>query len=169
MICGRGADCCAAREREQETDCEAEDAADANSMNNNLGFLTITPPPPSDNGSSSLSLHSAGSNNNLQISPHGTPRTPSPAIKAGYERHEIEGIGGVMKKKRLRMVKVGACVPEWADERAAGDILGREVTGKVRSWCGWCWRVIPGANDYREMFPGDGTTNADIKGKGKEL
>ncbi|KAM7191883.1 hypothetical protein V8F20_009134 [Naviculisporaceae sp. PSN 640] len=185
VICGRGADCCAAREKEQETDCEAEDAADANNMNNNLGFLTLTPPPLSDNGSSSLSVHSAasgsstggggagsssaGSNNYLQVSPLGSPRAPSPAIKAGYERHEIEGIGGVMKKKRLRMVKVGACVPEWADERAAGDILGREVNGKARSWCGWCWRVIPGANDYREMFPGDGNGNADVKGKGKEL
>lgn len=74
-----------------------------------------------------------------------------------------------MKKKRLRMVKVGACVPEWADERAAGDILGREVNGKVRSWCGWCWRVIPGEDDYREMFPGDNKENGESKGKGKEL
>ncbi|KAK4219604.1 hypothetical protein QBC37DRAFT_409328 [Rhypophila decipiens] len=179
VICGRETSCCAAREREQETDCEAEDAADAN-INNTLGFLSLSPPSLSDNGSSNLSVHSASSgssaaggggsstasNNNLQVSPQGSPRVPSPAIKAGYERHEIEGIGGVMKKKRLRMVKVGACVPEWADERAAGDILGREVNGKVRSWCGWCWRVIPGASDYREMYNGDG--NGRDKGKGKE-
>lgn len=69
-------------------------------------------------------------------------------LKPGYDRHEIEGIGGVVKKKLVRMVKVGACVPEWPDERDRGDILGREMQAKVRSWCGWCWRVIPGKLDY---------------------
>lgn len=39
-------------------------------------------------------------------------RTPSPQLGPGYERHEIEGIGGVVKKKLVRMVRVGACVPE---------------------------------------------------------
>jgi len=76
-------------------------------------------------------------------------RTPSPALLGpGYERHEIEGIGGVVKKKLVRMVKVGACVPEFRDEKDNGEILGREVKGQVRSWCGWCWRVIPGKKDY---------------------
>lgn len=183
VICGRETGCCAGREREQETDCEAEDAAQADAdANNNIayisGFMTVTPSPPSYNGSSSLSDYSTSSGSssnggasssssyNLQVSPQGSPRTPSPVIKAGYERHEIEGIGGVMKKKRLRMVKVGACVPEWADERAAGQIMGREVNGKVRSWCGWCWRVIPGASDYRDMFNGGG--DEEKGGKGKE-
>lgn len=183
VICGRDPGCCAAKEREQETDCEAEDAAQAdadanNNTNHNSGFLTLTPSSPSHNGSSSLSLHStssgsstnggasSSSSHNLQVTPQGIPRTPSPVIKAGYERHEIEGIGGVMKKKRLRMVKVGACVPEWADERAAGEILGREVNGKARSWCGWCWRVIPGASDYRDMFNGG---SGSVGEKGKEV
>ena len=52
------------------------------------------------------------------------------------------------------MVKVGACVPEWEDEKNEGRILRREVQGAARSWCGWCWRVIPGKKDYektREM------------------
>lgn len=75
-------------------------------------------------------------------------RTPSPAIKPGYDRHEVEGIGGVMKNMRVRMVKVGACVPEWEDECARREILGREVQGKRRSWCGWCRRVIPSTKDY---------------------
>lgn len=75
-------------------------------------------------------------------------RTPSPQLGPGYERHEIEGIGGVVKKKLLRMVKIGACVPEWDDERQKGDLLGREVRGERRSWCGWCWRVIPGQKDH---------------------
>jgi hypothetical protein len=53
-----------------------------------------------------------------------------------------------MKKKLVRMVKVGACVPEWDDERVKGEIMGREVRGERRSWCGWCWRVIPSKKDY---------------------
>jgi hypothetical protein len=68
----------------------------------------------------------------------------------GYARHEIEGIGGVMKKKLVRMVKVGACVPEWGDEKEANKSLAREQEGKARSWCGWCWRVIPGVKDVVE-------------------
>jgi hypothetical protein len=60
----------------------------------------------------------------------------------------VEGIGGVMKKMRVRMVKVGACVPEWEDERAKGEILGREVQGRRRSWCGWCRRVVPSRRDF---------------------
>jgi len=53
-----------------------------------------------------------------------------------------------MKKKLLRMVKVGACVPEWEDERTSGKILGRERVGLRRSWCGWCRRVIPAQKDW---------------------
>ncbi len=65
----------------------------------------------------------------------------------GYTRHEIEGIGGVVKRKLVRMVWVGACVTEWEDEKEPGRYLIREVEGRTRSWCGWCWRVIPGAKD----------------------
>jgi hypothetical protein len=68
-----------------------------------------------------------------------------------------------MKKKLVRMVRVGACVPEWEDERAKGDILGREMQGLRRSWCGWCRRVIPSRKDY-EM-----DRQAEGKGKGKEM
>ncbi len=61
-------------------------------------------------------------------------RTPSPALGPGYVRHEIEGIGGVVKTKRLKMVKVGACVNEYEDEKASGEIMGREIKAKNRSW-----------------------------------
>lgn len=76
--------------------------------------------------------------------------TPSPqSFGPGYERHEIEGIGGVVKRKLVRMVRVGACVPEWEDEKGPGTgrALRREMDGEARSWCGWCWRVIPGKED----------------------
>lgn len=74
----------------------------------------------------------------------------SPRRDGGYMRHEIEGIGGVVKKKLVRMVKVGACVPEFGDEKDAGKFLVREQEGKARSWCGWCWRVVPGVKDVVE-------------------
>ncbi len=167
VICGRETACCAAREREQDMDGDAEDAREAEEYHHrsatatprsNSGSATssLTPPPPW----SPLPLlggpGSSASLNSLVGSPGADRRTPSPALKPGYERHEVEGIGGVMKKMRVRMVKVGACVPEWDDERARGEILGREVQGKRRSWCGWCRRVIPAGEDLER------------KGKGKE-
>ncbi|KAK3359120.1 hypothetical protein B0T25DRAFT_532006 [Lasiosphaeria hispida] len=132
--CGRETECCAAREREQQTDCDAEDAREADS------YLSATIAGSAGSPSSNTSNAAGGS-------PVLGRRTPSPQLGPGYERHEIEGIGGVMKKKKLRMVRIGACVPEWEDERVRGEIMGREVQGR-RSWCGWCWRVIPGKRDY---------------------
>ncbi|KAB5554545.1 hypothetical protein GE09DRAFT_131951 [Coniochaeta sp. 2T2.1] len=158
VICGRESRCLGAQVREQETDCDAEDArleADCSSS-----------PPSSVHGPPSTasvagSLHSSttttggggGSSSEFgsslgAYSPPPGHRTPSPAVGPGYARHEIEGIGGVVKTKLVRMVRVGACVPEWEDEKAKGEILGRETQGRIRSWCGWCWRVIPGKKDY---------------------
>lgn len=65
----------------------------------------------------------------------------------GYERHEIEGIGGRLKKKLVKMVKVGACAPEYREEKASGTYMLREIDGVARSWCGWCWRVIPASKE----------------------
>lgn len=145
VICGRGGECRAFREREQETDCDAADARDADSY---LG----TTPLSHTSSNSSLAPWSSGSSSlgggGSLASDSADRRTPSPQLGPGYERHEIEGIGGVVKKKLLRMVKIGACVPEWDDERQKGEILGREVQGRRRSWCGWCWRVIPDRKDY---------------------
>ncbi|KXX76924.1 hypothetical protein MMYC01_208099 [Madurella mycetomatis] len=185
VICGRETECCAAREREQETDGDAEDAREAENyqqqQQQTLGSVT-----PSSSASSTTGTYASSS-----LAPWGTAstattaatggasssnnstatldrRTPSPAIKPGYERHEIEGIGGVMKKKLVRMVKVGACVPEWDDERVKGEILGREVQGRRRSWCGWCWRVIPSGKDYEADKRREGNRADEGKGKGKQ-
>lgn len=67
--------------------------------------------------------------------------------KAGYLTQEIEGIGGVVKKKVKKRVKVGKTVFEYEDERTAVAYLSREIRGQNRSWCGWCDRVIPGLED----------------------
>ncbi|KAK4152912.1 hypothetical protein C8A00DRAFT_15835 [Chaetomidium leptoderma] len=181
VICGRETECCAAREREQDVDGDAEDAREAeeffyhqqSATTSPLSNATTTPSlapwttlsgPGSTASLSSLVSSSAaggggGGGDGASILDR---RTPSPALKPGYERHEIEGIGGVMKKMRVRMVKVGACVPEWEDERAKGEILGREVQGRRRGWCGWCRRVVPSREDY------DMDRQFRDKGKGKE-
>lgn len=110
-----------AHEVEQETDCDAEDAREFDS-----GPRSVSPSSSPGSGTASLS--------------HGQ-------MGPGYTRHEIEGIGGVVKRKLVRMVKVGAGVSEFGDEKEMGKFLVREVEGRTRSWCGWCWRVIPGRDD----------------------
>ena len=167
VICGRASECCASRDQEQETDCDAEDAREAEGiLLGTTPTLSSSPQPsmphPWTHPSPTNSFSSLGGlNASLNGHGHGhspssaTPgaavdahhRTPSPSLGPGYVRHEIEGIGGVVKTKRLKMVKVGACVPEWEDEKATGEIMGREIKGQTRSWCGWCWRVVPGKKD----------------------
>ncbi|KAF9880908.1 hypothetical protein CkaCkLH20_01950 [Colletotrichum karsti] len=125
VICGREQTCIGAKERENETDCDAEDAAVSGA---NLWTAT----------------------DDVHLDSVRYERTPSPQLGPGYERHEIEGIGGVVKTKLVRMVSVGACVPEWDDERSQHKILRREVEGIRRGWCGWCWRVVPGKDDLEK-------------------
>jgi hypothetical protein len=63
--------------------------------------------------------------------------------ETGYLAQEIEGIGGVLKLKHKKQVRVGECVKLYEDEREkAVQCLEREVTGKLRSWCSWCERVV---------------------------
>lgn len=67
---------------------------------------------------------------------------------SGYSTSEIVGIGGNLKTKLKQMVKVGAIVKEYEDERATcSGFLKREQEGLNRSWCSWCDRVIPGKKD----------------------
>lgn len=136
VICGREASCVGSNQREQETDCDAADAREQDENNNN-----------SSNNSNTGYL-SASPASSVSGSPPAERRTPSPQLRPGYARHEIEGISGVIKTKLVRIVRVGACVPEWEDEKNKGQILGREVSGQSRSLCGWCWRIIPGRKDW---------------------
>lgn len=67
-----------------------------------------------------------------------------------YLTQEIEGIGGVVKKKVKKRVKVGGVVKEYEDERDHDTYLAREQKGSNRSWCHWCDRVVPGKKDSNE-------------------
>lgn len=71
-----------------------------------------------------------------------------------YLMQEIEGIGGVVKKKVKKRVKVGAVVKEYEDERNHGDYLSREHGGQNRSWCSWCERIVPGHKDLQGVDDG---------------
>ena len=94
-----------------------------------------------------------GSDELTNSSRAGTPISDSmgsgtTANRPGYLQQEIEGIGGVVKKKVKKKVCVGATVAEFEDERKdPRKYLEREATGKERSWCGWCGRVCPSDRD----------------------
>ncbi|KAH0845496.1 hypothetical protein FOPE_12651 [Fonsecaea pedrosoi] len=94
--------------------------------------------------------HDASDPERNSLSRVGTPDSAYGSNKPGYFQQEIEGIGGVVKKKVKKRVKVGAGVWEWEDERESGKYLEREAEGTARSWCGWCGRVCPSEQDRNE-------------------
>ena len=127
--CGRGAQCLAAEEKEVEVECGSDGL----------------PPDLTPFGAT-------------VVSPLGTPKAVGEGEgevlwgsgaeeKAGYLRQEMEGIGGVVKKKFKMRVRVGRTVREYEEERERGRFLEREVKGERRSWCGWCGRVVQGEED----------------------
>ncbi|XWX01657.1 hypothetical protein V2A60_009685 [Cordyceps javanica] len=176
VICGREERCLAAREREQEIDCDAEDARSSrtpstssehphhhhhpitppggnNSHHHQASYFPAVASVPSSS-SASTDPNSIESLMEEEAAAAARERTPSPLLLLGpgYERHEIEGIGGVVKRKLVRMVRVGRCVPEWEEERASSRVLGREARGEARSWCGWCWRVVPARREDDDLL-----------------
>jgi hypothetical protein len=67
---------------------------------------------------------------------------------SSYHAQEIEGVGGGFKLKSKRHVRVGECVKIYEDEKDRSiQYLEREVSGKLRSWCSWCERVVLSEKD----------------------
>lgn len=64
-----------------------------------------------------------------------------------YFTQEIEGIGGIVKKKVKKRMPVGHVVKEYEDERETGEYLSRERSAQLRSWCAHCNKVIPSSRD----------------------
>lgn len=64
-----------------------------------------------------------------------------------YYAQEMEGIGGVVKRKVKHRVKVGAVVKEYDDEKESGKHLEREQSGALRAWCSWCSRIVLSKDD----------------------
>jgi hypothetical protein len=68
-----------------------------------------------------------------------------------YKVQEIEGFGGAVQRKVKQHVLVGDVVKLHKDEEERIlNILEREVSGKLRSWCSWCERVIPSKKDLED-------------------
>lgn len=88
----------------------------------------------------------SSSSASASASPRPIPSDPD-EFRSGYNVHEYEGAGGRVTNKTVVGIRVGRSVPEWHDEKASRRILGKEMDGVVRSWCGWCWRVIPGKEE----------------------
>lgn len=74
----------------------------------------------------------------------------------GFVAQEVEGVGGVVKMKVKKLVMVGAEVDGLEDDHVMDDDpyanRASERPAKCRkdderSWCSWCERVVPGAND----------------------
>ncbi|KAK5942908.1 hypothetical protein PMZ80_005474 [Knufia obscura] len=122
--CGRGRRCLATRDAMalMETECAAEEAS--------------TP-----------SAYEVSRSNTPINHDHDHEARPEP----GYFRQEIEGIGGHLKSKSKKLVKVGATVYEFRDERESGKYLAREASGELRAWCSWCDRVCPDKQDREEV------------------
>ncbi|PVI04966.1 hypothetical protein DM02DRAFT_555414 [Periconia macrospinosa] len=80
-----------------------------------------------------------------------TSSSPDRWTGTSYHAQEIEGIGNVIKMKVKKQVHVGQCVKIYEDEKDRSiQCLGREVAGKLRSWCSWCERVVLSDKDREE-------------------
>lgn len=132
--CGRGEDCLAAQEIELEVACEADAPTNGTfkPSHNHHGDDDHTA------GDYVVSRARGPSDGHIDsVIDHHSDDEP------GYLRQEIVGIGGVVKQKAKKRVTVGACVVEHEDEREHGQYLLPEERGECRSWCAWCWRVVP--------------------------
>ncbi|KAK2827849.1 hypothetical protein FQN49_007279 [Arthroderma sp. PD_2] len=118
--CGLEQRCLAAEYIEVEVDCEAGDWMSELSH--------------SDNSNDSAIDHLRHSHS------HSDGRDDE---EPGYLRQEIEGIGGVVKQKVKKRVRVGASVEERDDDRETATYLKQETSGAVRSLCGWCSGIVP--------------------------
>ncbi|EAW10786.1 uncharacterized protein ACLA_052590 [Aspergillus clavatus NRRL 1] len=127
--CGREEECLAAQDIELEVECEADEASPLGTPHNHPGHANLS------------------SHNNFLRDPSAERHTDHDEEKPGYFRQEIIGIGGRVKQKAKKRVTVGACVVEYEDERDTDQFLTREEQRTNRSWCGWCWRVIPSKDD----------------------
>ncbi|KAF3491749.1 uncharacterized protein GIQ15_01266 [Arthroderma uncinatum] len=126
--CGLEQKCLAAEYIEVEVDCEAGEWMSELSH--------------SDNSSDSAIDHLRHSNPHS----HSDGRDDE---EPGYLRQEIEGIGGVVKQKVKKRVRVGASVEERDDDRETATYLKQETSGAVRSRCGWCSGIVP-SNSEKE-------------------
>ena len=145
LKCARGEECLDRMEaglRWVEIDCFEQQAPNAQHC---------TPPSLSEHDSGGLASEHSHADESSSADLRCTDEPTSASNKPGYLRREIEGVGGVVKKKVKKKVRYGATVWEFDDERESGKYLGREASGALRSWCGWCNRVVIGEHDRQQL------------------
>ncbi|KAK7538911.1 hypothetical protein IWX49DRAFT_499137 [Phyllosticta citricarpa] len=78
--------------------------------------------------------------------------TTAAAAGNSFFAQEIVGIGGRRVMKVKKMLRIGAAVKEYEDERESNNTyLGREKKGDNRAWCAWCNRLVPSRRDARAL------------------
>ena len=157
--CGRGDQCLAGKDLEVEIDCSAEQAAADEPLFHQRTHSQSSHLSSDNYGHSHLHTAHHDPSSTLTLAPS---RRSSTDQSPGYFRQEIEGIGGVVKKKVKKRVRVGATVTEYEDERETGKYLEREAEGINRSWCGWCSRVVPGRDDIDNDDDDDDNDGDDV-------
>ncbi|KAK2773439.1 hypothetical protein FQN53_004159 [Emmonsiellopsis sp. PD_33] len=148
--CGRGERCLAAEEIEVEVDCEVDDWEQEDAEMGGAVYQQQHHQQQQHNNHNTAPGQGYGSGGHgvlvgsqldpVHVESHGDE-------EPGYLRQEIVGVGGVVKQKVKKRVRVGACVEEHEDERESAGFLKREYLGEVRCWCGWCERVVPGVGE----------------------
>lgn len=138
--CARGRECLEAKDVEVEFECPSSSGSDGSENGGGAGGGGV------GNNLSDGGVVGIGGGGGVEPAGGGrvgAPGTPDLEDKAGYWRQEVEGLGGVVKKKFRKRERVGRTVREWEDEREGkGEILGREKSGECRSWCGWCGKLV---------------------------
>lgn len=151
MKCARGADCLGAMEVEVEFECHATAAAGAGGRSGNSSSSSLGEDGSASGGGGGGGGDHAGDTAATLVSPpavrQGGHDSPSAKEGAGYWNLEVEGLGGVVKKKVRKRERVGGTVRESEEECRGGEVLRREKDGGERAWCAWCHRVVPGRED----------------------
>ncbi|KAK2739846.1 hypothetical protein FQN57_006422 [Myotisia sp. PD_48] len=124
--CGRRENCLGAEKIEVEVDCNTED------------FMSGHP-------DRSHAHYSHDHSHDLHLDSHDDE-------EPGYLRQEIVGIGGVVKHKVKKHVKVGANVVELHNELGTSNNLVQERLGAVRSCCGWCLQIVPSTKELLQLL-----------------
>lgn len=159
--CGKGENCADATEIEVEIDCSAElgtspvEGPDGKAVSTGIGGMMGR----TSGDRRRVEGNEAGweepkGREKLEIFKSWIDKNDRPIEGPGYYHQEIEGIGGVVKKKVKKRVRVGATVQEFEDERETGRYLDREEKGLLRCWCGWCDHVVPCKEELDEMEDG---------------
>ncbi|KAI5295727.1 hypothetical protein KEM52_000414 [Ascosphaera acerosa] len=142
--CGRASECLAAKDVVVEA--EVRTASDGTCWS----YLAASQPE-QGGGGGAVAGAPIPAGVSLAVSVSTSTSTAPHGHQPGYFRQEYVGAGQVIRSKSLESLLVGDVVDEYPGERESGDYLLPEIDGDVRSWCGWCRKVIPSKADLQRL------------------